>query len=140
VEYLIWVVVIGSSIWVGIDASQIGARRGPRFFDMGPAGWLFATLLIWIIAFPAYLVMRERIKAANQTGAPQSGLYPYQATGQQAASYPPPQQPGYPVPPVATPAAIPPSAGWHVDPNDPSLLRWWDGVGWSEHFKPREAQ
>ena len=23
--------------------------------------------------------------------------------------------------------------GWHQDPDDPSLLRWWDGSRWTEH-------
>lgn len=24
-------------------------------------------------------------------------------------------------------------AGWHVDPADPSKLRWWDGAAWTSH-------
>src|SRR4051812_14649402 len=30
---------------------------------------------------------------------------------------------------------------WHPDPNDPSILRWWDGTRWTEHTSPNpEAQ
>lgn len=28
-------------------------------------------------------------------------------------------------------------AGWHVDPEDPSLYRYWDGARWTEHRAPR---
>ena len=26
-----------------------------------------------------------------------------------------------------------PVPGWYEDPQDPALLRWWDGTGWSDH-------
>ncbi|KYH43334.1 RDD family protein [Branchiibius sp. NY16-3462-2] len=28
-------------------------------------------------------------------------------------------------------------SGWYDDPNDPNLLRYWDGVSWSNHTMPR---
>jgi hypothetical protein len=33
-----------------------------------------------------------------------------------------------------------PGPGWHVDPLDPTLLRWWDGQSWTEaqRARPRE--
>lgn len=63
---VIWLVIIGTSIWVAIDASNIGARRGliKGLGNMGPAGWFFCCLLIWIIGFPVYLAKRSEIKAA----------------------------------------------------------------------------
>lgn len=27
-------------------------------------------------------------------------------------------------------------AGWYIDPNDASRLRWWDGKNWQDHFAP----
>ncbi|WP_425547587.1 DUF2510 domain-containing protein [Arthrobacter ramosus] len=30
-----------------------------------------------------------------------------------------------------------PPAGWHVDPHDPRLLRWWDGERYTDAAKPR---
>jgi hypothetical protein len=35
-----------------------------------------------------------------------------------------------------------PVPGWYEDPQDPALLRWWDGSGWSEHTQaaPVESQ
>jgi hypothetical protein len=32
-----------------------------------------------------------------------------------------------------------PAAGWHPDPHDPTQLRWWDGVRWTEHLAPGAA-
>jgi len=63
---LVFLVVIGTSIWVAIDASHIGARKGliKDLATMGPAGWFVCCLLIWIIGFPVYLAKRSEIKAA----------------------------------------------------------------------------
>lgn len=30
-----------------------------------------------------------------------------------------------------------PPAGWHLDPQDPASLRWWDGKGYTDAVKPR---
>ena len=76
-EYVIVLVVLGTSLWVLADASILGARKGllastlPRqsehgpppsggLADMGPAGWFFVCLLLWIVGFPMYLVTRPR--------------------------------------------------------------------------------
>ena len=29
------------------------------------------------------------------------------------------------------------AAGWYDDPERPDQLRWWNGVGWSDHWHPR---
>jgi hypothetical protein len=65
-EAVVLLVVIGTSIWVAIDASHIGARKGliRGLGNMGPAGWFFCCLLLWIIGFPVYLAKRSEIKAA----------------------------------------------------------------------------
>ena len=54
-------VVFGTSLWVLIDARNIGIKRGTTkgFFNMGPTGWFIACLLCWIAAFPMYLVKRH---------------------------------------------------------------------------------
>jgi len=79
-----WLIVIVSSIWVYFDAKSIGARKDlvPGFFNLGPVGWALCSLLIWIIAFPAYLIKRSDIKNAAEgnysppthTHTKQSGL------------------------------------------------------------------
>jgi hypothetical protein len=61
-----WIVVVISAIWVYFDAKKIGVRKGliPGFFNLGAGGWCAATLLIWIIGFPAYLIKRGDLKVA----------------------------------------------------------------------------
>ncbi len=63
---VVLLVVIGTSIWVAIDASNIGAHKGlvKGLGNMGPAGWFVCSLLIWSIGFPVYLAKRSEIKAA----------------------------------------------------------------------------
>jgi len=63
---IMWVVVIASAVWVYIDAKNIGVRKDlvSGFFNLGPVGWSLATLLLWIIGFPCYLIQREKLKAA----------------------------------------------------------------------------
>lgn len=63
---LLAILVVGSSIWVGIDAWSIGARKGllPGIVDLGPVGWFFACLGIWVLAFPLYLANRGDIAKA----------------------------------------------------------------------------
>jgi hypothetical protein len=58
----VFIVVLISAMWIGVDASRLGFRRvkNPRFLDMGPVGWMFSVLLCWIIAFPAYLFALSR--------------------------------------------------------------------------------
>jgi multisubunit Na+/H+ antiporter MnhE subunit len=48
---LLWLFVIGTIVWVGIDASQrIGARS---------AGWVIGCLVLWVVFFPLYLAKRN---------------------------------------------------------------------------------
>ena len=81
-QNLISLGVLVSSIWVGFDAKKLGVRKGSLnggFFDLGAGGWFIACLLIWIVAFPAYMMKRDTYKrlAANAqggaAGASQSG-------------------------------------------------------------------
>ena len=66
---LVFLAVIVTSIWVYIDAKAIGVQKGQisGIANMGPVGWLFACLGIWIIAFPIYLAKRSEFKKINTT-------------------------------------------------------------------------
>ena len=62
-------VVIGSSIWVYIDAKNIGIKPGKiesgkmtGLDSMGPVEWLAGSLLLWIVFFPLYLWKRMHFK------------------------------------------------------------------------------
>lgn len=67
-ELMIMLVVVGTSIWVLIDSTSIGAKKGllKGVCDMGPGGWFISSLALWIIGFPMYLSNRQRIIDAVQ--------------------------------------------------------------------------
>jgi hypothetical protein len=71
----ILLVVVGTSIWVLIDAKSIGVEKGKikGVANMGPWGWFFSCLLLWIIAFPLYLGNRGKFKQIDSTGQAKSG-------------------------------------------------------------------
>jgi hypothetical protein len=48
--------------------------------------------------------------------------------------------PSGPVPLEPVPPATRPPAGWYADPGGSSQLRWWDGKGWSSHYKPADPE
>lgn len=58
-------IVPGTSIWVLIDAQTIGVKKkaGSGLFNMGPLGWFISCLLVWIIAFPAYIAKRPKFRS-----------------------------------------------------------------------------
>lgn len=64
-------VVLLCSCWVAYDASKIGVRKGaiPGFFNMGVVGWFFSCLLLFIVAFPAYLIKRPQYLSGPVLGA-----------------------------------------------------------------------
>ena len=67
--------VLFTSFWVFVDAIKIGVRAGqvPGFKgSMVPASWLVFCLLLWIIAFPYYLSVRDVLKRA-QPRCPECG-------------------------------------------------------------------
>jgi len=64
---IVYLLVIGSSIWVVVDAKSIGVKRGQikGIANMGPWGWFVACLLFWILGFPLYLSKRSEFKRIN---------------------------------------------------------------------------
>ncbi len=64
----IWLAILVTSILVFIDTKRIGVRKGQvkGLADLGPAGWLFACLFLWIVAFPLYLIKRPELKRINE--------------------------------------------------------------------------
>jgi len=76
-----WLLVIGSSIWVFFDATTIGVKKGQvsGVADMSPVGWLLGCLLLWIVAFPLYLSKRSEFQRINSRSSvqnlPQQPIY-----------------------------------------------------------------
>ncbi len=51
-------VVLGSTIWLGFDASQRDWTGSS--FARSTIAWVLGSLALWIVVFPAYLVARGR--------------------------------------------------------------------------------
>lgn len=65
-------IVIATAICVFFDAKSVGMgqvepgqRRG--FLDMPPLGWALACALLWIIAFPLYLIHRTQYRSKRSS-------------------------------------------------------------------------
>lgn len=59
------IVVLGTSVWVALDASKHKLAQYQNGLG-GPVGACLGSLLLWIIAFPWYLAIRSRIRAGVQ--------------------------------------------------------------------------
>ncbi len=79
--FLWFLVVVGTSIWASVDANS-QAINGNPIGPFGPGGWLVACLLLWIVFFPVYLIVRASspnktepvlTRVANQIRAPLPG-------------------------------------------------------------------
>jgi hypothetical protein len=53
---LILLVVVGTTVWVGVDAS----KRDWSGSGGGAATWVVGCILLWIVVFPIYLVKRGK--------------------------------------------------------------------------------
>lgn len=67
---LVMLFVVVTSVWVLFDAHATGVRKGQTtgLTDMGPVGWFFACLFLWIVAFPLYLAKRPALAAPSSPG------------------------------------------------------------------------
>jgi hypothetical protein len=67
----IWLIVLGTSMWVLHDSKTIGVKKGqikgPT--DMGPWGWFLVCLGLWIVGFPVYLAKRSEYIRINSLPA-----------------------------------------------------------------------
>ena len=77
--FAILAVIIGSSLWVYFDAKWLGVYRTdkPRrllqlSLDMEPVDWLISCVLLWVVAFPAYLLKRPEFVQEFQKGRARS--------------------------------------------------------------------
>jgi hypothetical protein len=52
-------VVVGTAVWVGVDASQRDFSRSS--FASKTWHWVVGTLLLWIVVFPVYLAKRGHV-------------------------------------------------------------------------------
>jgi hypothetical protein len=132
---IVWLAIIGSVIWVGIDANNLGMKRGKLGggpIDMGVASWVLCCLFLWIISFPCYLVARSKYKALPAAGAwqgygaPVAQADPWQQPVQQ-------QAPQWSAPAMGTtvvPAAAVTAAPAAPPQYSPDGHWWWNGQEW----------
>jgi len=64
---LVFAVVLLSAVLVAMDAERIRRERGLAIgpANQSPAVWGLATLLLWIVVLPYYLIVRHKPVAAN---------------------------------------------------------------------------
>jgi len=71
---LLAMLVIGSSIWVAIDSSNLmknipgDERKRISSFAMSPTGWTIGNLILWLLVFPRYLSARLKYYDYNLAG------------------------------------------------------------------------
>jgi hypothetical protein len=66
--------VIGTTVWVAFDAAERD-WSGNSFADRRWK-WALGCLLLWIVAFPAYLVQRTRVPARRGSSTPAPSVRP----------------------------------------------------------------
>lgn len=57
-----WIMVPGTAFWAAIDSSKIHLKRYESDISYGPVVLFFVVTLLWLIAFPLYLIVRYKIK------------------------------------------------------------------------------
>jgi hypothetical protein len=68
---LLALVVIGTTIWVGVDASGRDFSRSGISRSTG--GWVLGSLLLWLVFFPLYLGQRGRAPRKGERLVPTTG-------------------------------------------------------------------
>jgi len=65
---LLLLVVVATTVWVGVDAD---GRRWPKGTLTGSTGgWVFGCLALWIVVFPIYLAQRGRAPKSPTEASP----------------------------------------------------------------------
>lgn len=107
-EALILLLVIGTSMWVAADASALAGRGTGKVGGTSTAVWVIGCLLLWIIAFPFYLVQRSTFLAGHRPPPPPA--FPTKATLTDPGQRPAPPQPATlqtsPRPPLHRPGSV----------------------------------
>ncbi len=64
--------VLFTAGWAAFDSMKVGARHFRGFMGRGPVAVFFLVAALWVLTFPAYMVLRERIRAG--VAEPRPGL------------------------------------------------------------------
>lgn len=82
---LILLLFLGSTVWLGIDASK--RDWSEHKFASSTGHWVIGSLGLWIVAFPMYLLHRGRVPLKN-AGPP---AVTFARPASPVASVPPPK-------------------------------------------------
>lgn len=60
------IIIVASAIFAGIDAGKIETKKyNYKFWPKSPVVWAICVWLLWIVCFPAYLIIRGKIKSGQ---------------------------------------------------------------------------
>jgi hypothetical protein len=59
------IMIFGTALWAAIDSSKIQLKRYKSGISYGPVVIFFCFVFLWIVAFPWYLIVRNKIKAGT---------------------------------------------------------------------------
>ena len=58
---LTWFMVVITAVWAAIDSSKIHLKRYKSGISYQPVVLFLGVLLLWVVAFPWYLIVRHKI-------------------------------------------------------------------------------
>jgi NhaP-type Na+/H+ or K+/H+ antiporter len=61
------IMILGTALWAAIDSSKIQLKRYKSGISYGPVVVFLCFVFLWIVAFPWYLIVRNKIKAGTAT-------------------------------------------------------------------------
>jgi NhaP-type Na+/H+ or K+/H+ antiporter len=59
------IMILGTALWAAIDSSKIHLKRYKSGISYGPVVIFLCFLFLWIVAFPWYLIVRNKIKTGT---------------------------------------------------------------------------
>ena len=62
---LSFLMVLGSAAWASIDSAALGLQRFKSRLAVSPVAVFLAIALLWILCFPTYLMLRQKIQAGE---------------------------------------------------------------------------
>jgi len=62
---IVEILILISCIWAGIDSSKIELKKYKTSLSCSPFVLFLGCLLVWIIVFPWYLIVRGKIKSGT---------------------------------------------------------------------------
>lgn len=64
-QLIVVLTVAGTAILGAVEASQFGMERDSKQGGYGPVGWFLLMIIIWAVAYPAYLFHRRKYGARS---------------------------------------------------------------------------